>query len=243
MKKLTNFAALGLALIGGQSQTVLCADTRVTIQVVDKKKAAVPGTVFLNPGKLQLGKTKDNGEYSFNHECKTGETFKAEPEDRAKYYDSEAKTCGPKVVLEVFPRPQISEVWFNAEPFIREVNSPTTPAMGKVYAGVFGVVAEKVEPVTGGEEKCRLTIEKKFKVGFYSTKMDHWKAVSKTLPQEGAQRDVVYYFRGSCANSWKQIGEIKKQANLELKSGVEDYFAVNSETITDAVVEATMLPW
>lgn len=147
------------------------------------------------------------------------------------------------VVLEVFPRPQA--IRGSADVFyIKEVNAPPGPLVGKTYAGVFGVVTEKVEPVMGGDKaKCKLSIAKTFEVAYYHPQNADWKPVTATLPHTGTQQDgVIYYFPSSCENAWQQIGEIKKKTNLELQTGVLDYYTTNSREIGMAVVKAAKRP-
>ncbi|NDP62945.1 hypothetical protein [Polaromonas sp.] len=241
MKK-SIFKFLGLLLIASHVKIGFGQNSQITVQLVDKQKTSVTGIVILNPGYLRLGKTKSNGEYKFNHKCKDGQTFKAEPEDRAKYYDSEEQFCSEKVILEFFPRPQ-TLFGMTDSVYIQEVTIPTSTVKGKIYAGVFGEVDDKIEPVTDGDkEKCKLTIDTSIKLGLYTVNTGYWSIVSSGLPQDNFQKnDAIYLFPSSCQNSMQQIGEIKKKANFELKSGVSDYFIVNSKQIGNAVVKAAKI--
>lgn len=240
--KMFNFLVLGILLIAGYSQSAFCQGSRVTVQVVGMQKESVAGMVILNPGLLRLGKTQANGEYTFKHKCQVGQTFKAEPEDRAKYYDSEERTCSAKVILEVIPRPHYLGATDSS--YIQLVNIPAGATSGKVYAGIFGVLTDKVESVsTGSKVKCKLTIDKRIDVGFYAVSNSDWSPVTEPLPKGAGQQDGdIYYFPSSCENSWLQIGEIKRKVNLELKLGISDYYVSNSKEIGNAVVETAKLP-
>jgi hypothetical protein len=219
------------------SELALAQETAVVVKVLDKRKLPVVGTVFLNPGKLQLGRTSPTGEYRFNHKCALGQTFKAEPEDRAKYYDSEEQVCGKVVELEVFPRPQHS---FDATKFavFKLVDSTAVNSNEKVYAGIFGGVTDKVEAIPGGRVgKCRLTLDKKYGFGAYSAESNKWMKLEELgLTVGGPSDDSVYIFPTTCDEARPQILELVKQANMEVKAAAKTYS--NSPDIGEAVTKA-----
>lgn len=242
--KAAKFMVLCVLVSGSHSNVLLGRDAQVTVKVIDKQKSPVSSMVILNPGQQRLGKTGPGGVKKFRHNCQTGQTFKAEPEDGAKYYNSEEEVCGDLVVLEVFPRPQAVLGWGDSF-YIQKIKTPPGMIAGTVYAGVFGISTDTVESVTRGDKpKCKFTVDKKFKVAYYNTKRADWSFIpNDRLPQIGIkQDDVIYYFPSSCANALQQIGEIKKQINLDLKEGVMNYYKVNSEKISTTVIEAAKLP-
>lgn len=214
-KQLALAAALSLIVTSSSAQEKA---TVVTIKVVDKRKSPVASSLFLNPGMLPLGNTSSSGEYQFKHKCELGQTFKAQPEDRGLFYDSEDRVCGRLVELEVFPRPVAT--------FRKDEVELFTPgewqgvSMKKsAYAGVFGGVAEKVEQLPGGRNgKCRVTFDKKYAIGVYSPAAGTWKKlnqVGSAFPS--APEDSVYVFPSSCADAQPQILELKKRAQIEVK--------------------------
>lgn len=190
----------------------------VTIKVVDKRKSPVASSLFLNPGMLPIGKTSATGEYRFKHKCELGQTFKAQPEDRGLFYDSEDQVCGQRVELEVFPRPVATFKIEEAELFTpgkwQAVSSDKN-----VYAGVFGGVADKVEQLPGrGDGRCRVTLDKQYVIGVYSPSTGTWKKLEHVNTTfVGASDDSVYVFQSSCADAQPQILELKKRAQVEVK--------------------------
>jgi hypothetical protein len=232
-----NRIALSLALLTLVMSSTSGQDATVTVKVLDKRKSPVVGTVFLNPGKLLLGKTALTGEYKFSHKCAIGQTFKAEPEDRAKYYDSEEQVCGTLVELEVFPRPQH---FVNANDFaiFKSVDNPVDTSKSKIYAGVFVGVAGKIEIISGGRNgKCKLTLDKRFSFGVYDVKADSWMQLDERKLRLGSQNDdAVYVFPSNCDEAQLQILELKKQANVEVKATALSIS--NSPDFGEAVVKA-----
>jgi hypothetical protein len=199
----------------GQSPTV-------TIKVADKRKAPVSSSLYLNPGMLPIGKTSSSGEYRFKHKCEIGQTFKAQPDDRGQFYDSEDQVCGQLVELEVFPRPALAVKKSEVELF--KVGEWQGFPVGKpVYAGVFGGVVDKVETLPGGRNgRCRLTLDKRYSVGVYNSSTDTWRKLEEIKPTvTGAIDDSVFVFPSTCEESQPKILELRQRAQIEMRDGTK----------------------
>jgi hypothetical protein len=233
--------AMAIALAGAAcAQPALAQESSITVKVMDKRKAPVVGTILLNPGKLRIGKTKNDGAYTFRHACQVGQTFKAEPEDAAQYYDSDEQVCGKVVVLEVFPRPQTASIGKSDAYVITELAPTPNSTASKFYAGVFGVVRDKSEAVVvDGRGKCKVTIDKKFEVAYYNASMAGWKHVPDSLIKGTPTSDgSIYYFPTSCEASWQEIGNLKRQASNEVRTDVLKFYKTNSLSIDTAIDQA-----
>lgn len=219
--RLDKRVAYGLALLLTLGTTASAQESSITVKILDKRKAPVPGTVILNPGNQPLGKTPPSGEHKFSHKCAVGQTLKAVPDDRGKYYNSEEQVCGIVVVLEVFPRPQ--EVFSSNDiQLFWTVEGPAaqSPYKGKIYAGLFGGVSDKVEPIAGGRNgRCRVSLDKKFGIGVYSPQTNTWKKIEDPAVKIGGpSNDPVYMFETNCEDAQPQIAELKRQAVSEVEA-------------------------
>lgn len=207
--------------------------TVVSIKVVDKRKSPVASALYLNPGMLPVGKTSQAGDYQFKHKCELGQTFKAQPEDRGRFYDSEEQVCGPVVVLEVFPRPVA--VFKKDEVELFKLGEwQGLPAEGKVYAGVFGGVTGKVESLPGGRAgKCRVTLDKQYAFGVYSATSGEWKKLEQVKPMGiASQSDSVYVFPSPCSEAQPEIVQLKNRAQTEVMDAAK-WLSVSPEVGVD----------
>jgi hypothetical protein len=195
----------------------------VTIKVTDKRNAPVESSLYLNPGMQPIGKTSAAGEFRFNHKCKLGQTFKAQPADRGRFYDSEEQVCGELVELAVFPRP-----WFtSSEVELFHVGEwQGLPVAKPMYAGVIAGLADKVEPIPGGQNgRCRLTLDRRYTVGLYNSSTDSWRKVETLTPSPIVDSDSVFVFPSPCEEAQPKIAEAKQRARLELLNSTKSISA------------------
>jgi hypothetical protein len=100
VQRTISFAVIGLACMG----TAHAQLETIAVKVLDVvRNQPVAGSIFMNPGRLAVGKTTDRGEYKFAHKCQIGQTFRAEPEDRGKYYANNQSDIN-RAVLKEAPR-------------------------------------------------------------------------------------------------------------------------------------------
>ena len=234
LQRSISIAVIGLAYAGiahAQTETI-------AVKVLDVvRNQPVAGSIFMNPGRLSVGKTTDRGEYKFTHKCQIGQTFRAEPADRGKYYNSEEEVCARNVVLVVYPRPQTVLAASDFGFFDASSHGST-----KLYVGVFGGVNDKAEQVAdaGGNARCKVTFTKSLNVGYLSQTDADWQKLERSkVPAiaRAADPDSVYLFQSDCQTARPQIAELKKRTDDEWKSSVSKYYVNNQSDINRAVVQ------